>query len=67
MEVRARDPAQGGAAKVEASIPIAMKAAGLDPREPVDADENWAALLLAGMLEGNPFEAVVLEWICSCG
>ena len=40
MEVRARDPAQGGAAKVEASIPIAMKAAGLDPREPVDADEN---------------------------
>ena len=40
MEVRARDPAQGGAAKVEASIPIAMKAAGFDPREPVDADEN---------------------------
>ena len=46
---------------VEAIIPIAMEVAGLDPREPVDAVENRAALLFAGMLEGNPFEAVLLE------
>ena len=38
-----------------------MEVAGLDPREPVDAVENRAALLFAGMLEGNPFEAVLLE------
>ena len=51
---------------VEAIIPIAMEVAGLDPREPVDAVENRAALLFAGMLEGNPFEAVLLELEDEC-
>ena len=42
---------------------IAMEGAGLDPREPVNADENRAALLLARLQEGNPLDAVLLELV----